>query len=164
MTKAVDQIGECVRARVVTMGGPTASAGVLAQGRPQTLREIVDTLKSAYCGTIGVEFMHIPDMEQANWIRNKFEKADKFEWKKVRIIPESPLSRRKIDLDFLQHLERSRPSCDRCSNVGVVAVCVGFGKASHCGSALSTDLQMVWWNDAGGRAEHVRPPRLRQQV
>lgn len=63
-----------------------ASAGVLAEGRPQTLREIVETLKSAYCGTIGVEFMHIPDMEQANWIRNKFEVADKYQWKKSDIL------------------------------------------------------------------------------
>jgi 2-oxoglutarate dehydrogenase complex dehydrogenase (E1) component-like enzyme len=31
-------------------------------------------LKSAYCGGIGVEFMHIADMDQQNWIRDKFEK------------------------------------------------------------------------------------------
>ncbi len=161
MTKAVGQIWECVRARVVTMGGPTASAGVLAQGRPQTLREIVDTLKSAYCGTIGVEFMHIPDMEQANWIRNKFEKADKFEWKKVRDIPESPLSRRKIDPATSGALSAIvRSLLQRWSGCSVRRL----WQDVHCGSALSADLQMVWWNDAGGLAEHVRPPRLCQQV
>mmetsp|Transcript_44400 Transcript_44400/g.140112 ORF Transcript_44400/g.140112 Transcript_44400/m.140112 type:complete len:1033 (-) Transcript_44400:65-3163(-) len=63
-----------------------AAAGVLASGRPQTLREIIDTLKGAYCDTIGVEFMHIPDLEQQNWIRDKFEKSDKFQHTKSDVL------------------------------------------------------------------------------
>mmetsp|Transcript_64204 Transcript_64204/g.152149 ORF Transcript_64204/g.152149 Transcript_64204/m.152149 type:complete len:1045 (+) Transcript_64204:26-3160(+) len=62
-----------------------SSAGVLSHTGPQTLRAILSTLHEAYCGTIGVEFMHIPDMEQQNWIRNKFEKANKFEHTKADI-------------------------------------------------------------------------------
>jgi len=30
-------------------------------------------MEKAYCGKIGVEYMHIPSREQCNWIREKFE-------------------------------------------------------------------------------------------
>ena len=35
--------------------------------------QILETLKLSYCRTVGVEFTHISDLEQQNWIRNKFE-------------------------------------------------------------------------------------------
>ena len=38
-----------------------------------TLREILKRLKSTYCQHIGVEYMFINDLEQCNWIREKFE-------------------------------------------------------------------------------------------
>ena len=38
-----------------------------------SVREIVRTLRQCYCGTIGVEFMHIQDPEQKSWIQRKFE-------------------------------------------------------------------------------------------
>jgi len=50
-----------------------ASAGVMSSSEPLTLGEILDTLKMSYCRTVGVEFTHISDLEQQNWIRNKFE-------------------------------------------------------------------------------------------
>ncbi|KAM8853110.1 2-oxoglutarate dehydrogenase complex component E1 [Synchiropus picturatus] len=37
------------------------------------LREIIHRLESAYCQHIGVEFMFINDLEQCQWIRQKFE-------------------------------------------------------------------------------------------
>ncbi len=40
-----------------------------------TLREIVDILKATYCGTIGVEFMHIQDPDQKAWIQERIEGA-----------------------------------------------------------------------------------------
>lgn len=63
-----------------------ASAGVMAADRPQKLSEIIDILKKAYCQGIGVEFMHIADLDQQNWIRDKFEKGDKFQHTKADII------------------------------------------------------------------------------
>ena len=30
-------------------------------------------MENAYCGKIGVEYMHIPSRQQCNWIREKFE-------------------------------------------------------------------------------------------
>ncbi|XP_075996757.1 2-oxoglutarate dehydrogenase complex component E1-like isoform X2 [Genypterus blacodes] len=38
-----------------------------------SLREIVRRLEVAYCGHIGVEFMFINDVQQCQWIRQKFE-------------------------------------------------------------------------------------------
>ena len=38
-----------------------------------TLGEIIDRLKKTYCGTIGVEFMHIQDPAQKAWIQERIE-------------------------------------------------------------------------------------------
>ncbi|MEE8332467.1 MAG: 2-oxoglutarate dehydrogenase E1 component, partial [Alphaproteobacteria bacterium] len=38
-----------------------------------TLREILETLRETYCGTIGVEYMHIQEPDQKQWIRERIE-------------------------------------------------------------------------------------------
>ena len=38
-----------------------------------TLREILSVLRETYCGTIGVEFMHIQDPEQKAWVQERIE-------------------------------------------------------------------------------------------
>lgn len=50
-------------------------SGLLApnEGGHLTLREIIQRLRSAYCGSIGVEFMHMQDREKSDWIRHRFE-------------------------------------------------------------------------------------------
>jgi 2-oxoglutarate dehydrogenase E1 component len=40
-----------------------------------SLREITRILRDTYCGSIGVEFMHIQDPEQKSWIQRKVEGA-----------------------------------------------------------------------------------------
>jgi 2-oxoglutarate dehydrogenase E1 component len=40
-----------------------------------TLREIVSILRETYCGSIGVEFMHIQDPDQKSWIQRRIEGA-----------------------------------------------------------------------------------------
>mmetsp|Transcript_28150 Transcript_28150/g.42590 ORF Transcript_28150/g.42590 Transcript_28150/m.42590 type:complete len:152 (+) Transcript_28150:665-1120(+) len=47
--------------------------GVLLKKKSWTLRELVDTLKTAYCGKIGLEFAHVPHRDRCTWIRNRFE-------------------------------------------------------------------------------------------
>jgi len=42
-----------------------------------TMRQIVDILKRTYCGTLGVEFMHITDAEQKSWLQQRIEGPDK---------------------------------------------------------------------------------------
>jgi 2-oxoglutarate decarboxylase len=41
--------------------------------RRQTLRQILDTLRDAYCQTTGVEYMHISDHEQKAWLQKRIE-------------------------------------------------------------------------------------------
>lgn len=44
-------------------------------GRPfAKLRDILGTLRDAYCRTLGVEYMHIQDPEQRKWIQDRLEK------------------------------------------------------------------------------------------
>lgn len=53
-------------------------AGFLHEGRDiRTLREVLKRLKEAYCGTIGYEYMHIPDRERCNWLRDRIETPEK---------------------------------------------------------------------------------------
>lgn len=40
-----------------------------------TLGEIVNTVQETYCGTIGVEFMHIQEPDQKQWIQERIESA-----------------------------------------------------------------------------------------
>ena len=42
-----------------------------------TIRQIVDILRRTYCGTLGVEFMHITDPVQKAWLQQRIEGPDK---------------------------------------------------------------------------------------
>ncbi|KXZ56060.1 hypothetical protein GPECTOR_2g942 [Gonium pectorale] len=53
-------------------------AGFLAEGRPtRTLREMLTRLQETYCGNIGYEYMHIPERDKCNWIRERIETIDR---------------------------------------------------------------------------------------
>ena len=38
-----------------------------------TLRELVDSLEKTYCDSLGVEYMHIPKIEERRWIQHRIE-------------------------------------------------------------------------------------------
>ena len=40
-----------------------------------TLREILATARQVYCGTLGVEFMHIQDPEANGWLQDRLERV-----------------------------------------------------------------------------------------
>ncbi|MBN9442704.1 thiamine pyrophosphate-dependent enzyme, partial [Bosea sp. (in: a-proteobacteria)] len=42
-----------------------------------TVREMVSILQRTYCGTVGIEFMHISDPEQKSWLQERIEGPDK---------------------------------------------------------------------------------------
>ena len=42
-----------------------------------TIRQAVDILRRTYCGTLGVEFMHITDPTQKAWVQERIEGPDK---------------------------------------------------------------------------------------
>jgi 2-oxoglutarate dehydrogenase E1 component len=41
-----------------------------------TLRELVNSLEKTYCGSLGVEYMHIPNLEERRWIQHRIETFD----------------------------------------------------------------------------------------
>jgi 2-oxoglutarate dehydrogenase E1 component len=45
-----------------------------------TLRDIIDTCEKLYCGSYGVEYIHIPDREQCDWIRERLEIPQPFKY------------------------------------------------------------------------------------
>ncbi|UZK69119.1 2-oxoglutarate dehydrogenase E1 component [Sphingomonas sp. S1-29] len=42
-----------------------------------TIREIVDTLRKNYCGNVGLEYMHIADVEERRFLQERMEGRDK---------------------------------------------------------------------------------------
>ncbi len=42
-----------------------------------TPRRMLEILRRNYCGPIGVEFMHISNIEEKSWLQERFEGADK---------------------------------------------------------------------------------------
>ncbi len=43
-----------------------------------TVRQIVEILERVYCGSIGVEYMHIAELEERAWIQERIEGHDKY--------------------------------------------------------------------------------------
>ncbi len=45
-----------------------------------TLREIVAACEKIYCGSYGAEFIHIPDREKCDWLRERIEVPQPFKY------------------------------------------------------------------------------------
>jgi len=54
----------------------TFDTGSLAVAKQMTLREIIEILKKTYCGSVGVEYMHIEKTEEKRWIQSRLEVAN----------------------------------------------------------------------------------------
>jgi 2-oxoglutarate dehydrogenase E1 component len=56
----------------------TLGPGILPRFKTESrqkmsLREIIDACEKLYCGSYGIEYIHIPDRDQCDWIRERFE-------------------------------------------------------------------------------------------
>ncbi|KAI8891013.1 oxoglutarate dehydrogenase, E1 component [Backusella circina FSU 941] len=60
--------------------GPGILPAFTSSGATLTLREIIDHLKKIYCGSIGVEYIHIPDRAQCDWIRERIETPQPYKY------------------------------------------------------------------------------------
>ncbi len=49
------------------------STRTVGGGDRQTIREILERLRNTYCRSIGVQFMHIDDLEIRHWLQNRME-------------------------------------------------------------------------------------------
>lgn len=55
-------------------GGNTGFLEILGKQKPNvTLRQIIANLKSTYCSSLGVEYMHMAAKDKCNWIRDQVE-------------------------------------------------------------------------------------------
>ncbi|KJX92554.1 2-oxoglutarate dehydrogenase e1 component like protein [Zymoseptoria brevis] len=45
-----------------------------------TLREIIDNCERLYCGSYGIEYIHIPDRAQCDWLRQRIEVPQPFKY------------------------------------------------------------------------------------
>ncbi|KAJ4371186.1 2-oxoglutarate dehydrogenase E1 component [Neocucurbitaria cava] len=48
--------------------------------KKMTLREIIEACERLYCGSYGVEYIHIPDREQCDWLRERIEVPQPFKY------------------------------------------------------------------------------------
>ncbi len=53
------------------------NVGVFSENKPAKLKDIISKLQSVYCASIGVEYMHLTDMAEKMWIRERFESKNK---------------------------------------------------------------------------------------
>ena len=49
------------------------NTGTLVGAERATLRDIIQSLRQTYCGSIGAEYMYISDMAQKRWIQQRLE-------------------------------------------------------------------------------------------
>lgn len=55
----------------------TVSTPLFCEGKQMTLRELIQALENIYCGTLGVEFMHIQNREERDWVLKRIESGGK---------------------------------------------------------------------------------------
>ncbi|CAO0791400.1 unnamed protein product [Mucor circinelloides] len=60
--------------------GPGILPGMGQTNKELSLREIIEALKKMYCGSIGIEYVHIPDRAQCDWIRARVEKPEPYKY------------------------------------------------------------------------------------
>ncbi|KAK9767478.1 2-oxoglutarate dehydrogenase E1 component [Basidiobolus ranarum] len=60
--------------------GPGILPSFASEKPSMTLREIISNLKSIYCGSIGIEYSHIPDRTQCDWIRQHIETPSRYKF------------------------------------------------------------------------------------
>ncbi|KXN84599.1 2-oxoglutarate dehydrogenase, mitochondrial [Leucoagaricus sp. SymC.cos] len=57
----------------ITLGPGILPHFATEENRAMKLRDIIKVLKRIYCGAVGIQYVHIPDKEQCDWIRERVE-------------------------------------------------------------------------------------------
>ncbi|MGH9591354.1 MAG: 2-oxoglutarate dehydrogenase E1 component, partial [Terracidiphilus sp.] len=112
--------------------------------RPEAIPELkatgatADRARQLYCGTVGVEFMHIADAAKRAWIQKRLEGE---QWEGERFEVEAPAPERKRILDLLiradvfeQVLQSRYPGAKRFSLEGVTALIPFLDALLDCGA------------------------------
>ncbi|CAL9111680.1 unnamed protein product [Musa acuminata var. zebrina] len=146
-------------------------AGFLSENRPvQTLREILNRLEQAYCGNVGYEYMHIPDRDKCNWIRDKIETVKPREYSRDR--REVILDRLIWSTEFENFLATKwtaakrfgleggetlipgmKEMFDRAADLGVESIVIGMphrGRLNVLGNVVRKPLRQIFSEFSGG--------------
>ncbi|KAG5637329.1 hypothetical protein H0H81_004975 [Sphagnurus paluster] len=59
--------------KVITLGPGILPHFATEDRKTMKLREIIALCKRIYCGAVGIQYVHIPDKEQCDWIRERIE-------------------------------------------------------------------------------------------
>ncbi len=103
-----------------------------------TLREILAILRRTYCGTMGVQYMHISDPEQKAWIQDRIEGKDK----EIVFSPEGKVAilKKLIEAEgFERFLHKRFPGTKRFGLDGGEALVPAMEQVIKRGGALGVD-------------------------
>jgi 2-oxoglutarate dehydrogenase E1 component len=103
-----------------------------------TVTQMVDILRRTYCGTVGVEFMHISDPEQKAWIQERIEGPDK----QVSFTPEGKVAilRKLVEAETWERFLHKRfPGTKRFGLDGGEAMIPAMEQIIKRGGALGVD-------------------------
>ena len=113
-----------------------------------TLNEIMDRLKSTYCGTIGVEFMHVQDPKQKAWIQERIESISN--QTNFTIRGKSAIYERLVDADeFGKYLHKKFPGTKRFGLDGSEAVIPALEQILKRGSQTGLKEAVVGMSHRG---------------
>ncbi|MDQ2844723.1 MAG: multifunctional oxoglutarate decarboxylase/oxoglutarate dehydrogenase thiamine pyrophosphate-binding subunit/dihydrolipoyllysine-residue succinyltransferase subunit [Acidobacteriota bacterium] len=89
-------------------GAVKAPSGAIASYMQpyETLREILDRLRATYCGSIGVEYMHIQNPQQKQWLQDRMEGTTN-SWKLDDVVRRRILNRL-IQAEEFEHFLQTR--------------------------------------------------------
>jgi 2-oxoglutarate dehydrogenase E1 component len=107
-----------------------------------TLREILTILRRTYCGSVGVQYMHIADPTEKAWIQERIEGRDK----EISFTPEGKVAilRKLIETEgFERFLHRRFPGTKRFGLDGGEAVVPALEQVIKRGGAMGVDQIVV---------------------
>ena len=107
-----------------------------------TIREVVAILKRTYCGTVGVQYMHISDPDQKAWLQERIEGHDK----EITFSPEGKVAilKKLIEAEgFERFLHKRFPGTKRFGLDGGEALVPAMEQVIKRGGALGVDEIVV---------------------
>nr|GLL45273.1 2-oxoglutarate dehydrogenase, mitochondrial-like isoform X1 [Ipomoea trifida] len=146
-------------------------SGFLSENRPvQTLRSILTRLEQAYCGRIGFEFMHIPDREKCNWLRERLETPTPMEYNRQRrevildrlmwstqfenFLATKWVAAKRFGLEGCETLiPGMKEMFDRAADLGVESIVIGMshrGRLNVLGNVVRKPLRQIFNEFSGG--------------
>lgn len=146
-------------------------SGFLSENRPvQTLRAILSRLEQAYCGTIGYEYMHIPDRDKCNWLREKIETVtprgynaerrhvmlDRLIWSSQfeNFLATKWTAAKRFGLEGAETLiPGMKEMFDRAADMGVESIVIGMshrGRLNVLGNVVRKPLRQIFSEFSGG--------------